>query len=209
MNQCQMIGRQLLMVGIQGRELPAGYKKCNWISGDGTGKPRLNTGIQADFNAEIRATIKFKLVGAGYASVISHENDKFWYAFHPNHAPGFSYAGWGTGDYRLSDNEFGEPVNIVLSKEGVTINDTSVVKFNNQVSFSGGNVAFIGSYNNPASSDCYFYGAEYWLNGECISKLLPCLREADGVAGAYDVVRGLFISDSRGDGFEYELEGTE
>lgn len=114
------------------------------------------------------------------------------------------------------DNEitstFASPTNsqttILLSKDGLAINGTTVGTFSSQTSFACSNPLILFGYNTAGTcslseESIKLYNAKIYTDGVMVHNFIPCYRMSDNVVGLYDSIGNEFYTNQGTGVFTY------
>ena len=206
-------GVEVLWEKVPGR-IPSEYQEVEWISGHSktqTSGAYLDLGFSFDTAATIYITFEDAQNVSGYLFGAAESSGKYRCMITINDANimvygcsgssygsiGAPYPGFGKDiqiKYKLKDKELSVK-NLDTGETHKTSNNVTFTMTNHLYLFAqnyNGNVRCGGTQiQNNTKLKLFQY---YDKNGDLICDLIPCYRKSDGVVGAYDTARKIFLS---------------
>lgn len=218
-----LMAQRAAMMG--GAPLPQGYTRVSYIFGENYARSFrcfIDTGIKPghDISIEVDAAIDgfdFDLGGfVGCGQKLFSQGGAWYIYFERHNGQAIDQIIRQTSDSSVSVVNFtnslalGERAlftfNVGLTKEVVIRNERcEFVRFVQAgTHYVENNIGIFRMINdvNPGITSYYYdsfgklFGAKLWKGSDLIANMIPCVRDADGIAGVYDVVRSLFLKSA-------------
>lgn len=195
---------------MQGRQLPPGYQRVEYISGTGT--QYIDSGIACtsdlgiDFSFEISTSVNAALCGGidTRSPMFRHHGSPYSFGEGDNYMYNFSVSGYVI-PVSISPPQLNTRYRIRL--------DPSIGTYD----ISGDNYSASGTFTPPAykstgrnygilarisqtgaiqSRPSKIFYFKFWRGGKMIGDFVPCYRKTDSVAGMYDLVTNVFFTNA-------------
>ena len=189
------------MMMMAGGLLPSGYTQVNYIQG--TGSQYIDTGFVVNKSDNYALEID----GLFPSQAQTYQGCNGYMQF-------FVSSKYGISNESSISVGNRDTVRIAYANQTATLTvNGSQAESKSWASYSGANVklgilhlgdANNGWFNSGAVSGT-IYGYKVWKNNILVSECVPCVRNSDGVAGMYDVIREQFITNAGSGAFKFPV----
>lgn len=187
-------------------DIPSGFTEYDYLAKtSGTGYIDLYCTATQDTKAEIDVTITgYNGTNAnGFFGYYSSSGDNFVVTVGSETAGRKINPKIGTDTLSYSGTAVDTKYNIVMSKDGATVNNTSIGTYSSISDFTTGGSLYLFKANG-LDREMYtkVYGLKLWEGDKLVHDYVPVKRNDNGVIGMYDKVTGVFYEPDSQTGFE-------
>ena len=189
--------RMMIVEGL----LPSGYTQVDYIQS--TGSQYIDTGFLVNKNDNYVLEID----GLFPSQAQAYQGCNGYMQF-------FVSNKYGIGSESSISVGNRDTVRIAYANQTATLTvNGSQAESKSWASYSGANVKLgvlhMGDTNNGwfsgGAASGTIYGYKIWKNNILVSECVPCMRNSDGVAGVYDVIREQFITNAGSGAFKFPV----